>query len=368
MSAKFEVRPYRPGDENEVVRLLGLVFDGWPHFDIKCDPIDHWRWKYRDYPTGKIICTLAESDGRIIGCFHSPLLEVKIGGSTYLCSQGADQAVHPDFRRMGVYTKTREMAQKIRMREGVKFHFSGSIVQIMIETSMKRGESRFPHDGRVFVRIHDVDEHFRKMPAEKYLLNKYGFLVLRLVNRIRNALQTSRLLKLGLVIREIERFDDRINDFWEKISKNYYFIVKRTRDYLNWRYCDPRAGDFIVKLVEEDDEILGYIVLRINRFVEDYPVGWLVDLLTLPDRLDAAYALVEDAVKYFDQNDININICLINMGHPHEEIMKRYGFLNSRQGPFRVYVSYLRGSENIGQFEESRVNEVHNVFGDHDWI
>lgn len=368
MCAKFEVQHYRLGDEHEIVQLLRLVFDGWPHFDIKCNPVDHWRWKYLDNPVGRIICTLAVSGGKIIGCFHSPLLAVKIGDSIYLCSQGADQAVHPDFRRMGIYTKTREMAQKIRMEEGVEFHFSGSIVQLMIDSSIRRGEFRFPHEGEVFVRIHDVDEHLRKMPTGKYLLNKYGFLALRLINRIINALKSSRPLKQGLAINEIERFDERINDFWEKISMKYHFIVKRTEDYLNWRYCDPRAGAFIVKLAEEDEEILGYSVLRINRFVEDYPVGWLVDLLTLPDRPDAAHALVQDAVKYFDQNDVNIAICLINRGHAHAGIVKRYGFLNSRQGPFRVYVSYIQDSENIRKFKESQVDEVHSVFGDYDWI
>lgn len=368
MCVKFEVRPYRPGDEFEIVRLLGLVFDGWPHFDINCNPVDHWRWKYLDNPAGKIVCTLAVSDGRIIGCFHSPILEVKIGDSIFLSSQGADQAVHPDFRRMGVYTKTREAAQKIRVKEGVKFHFSGSIVQVMIDTSIKRGESLFPYDGKVFVRIHDIDKHLRKMPTDNYMLNKYGFYTMRIFNKITNALSFNRPIRQGLTIREIERFDERLSYFWKKIREKYYFIVKRTKDYLNWRYCDPRAGDFIVKLVEEDGQILGYSVLRINRFVKDYTVGWLVDLLTYPDRLDATHALVEDAVNLFDRNDVNVMICLINRGHMYEGVVKKYGFLNSRQGPFRVYVSHTRDSEDIRKFREGQVNEVHNVFGDYDWI
>ena len=46
MSEFFEVRPYREGDENNIVTLLDQVFIGLPHFDTKCSLLDHWKWKY----------------------------------------------------------------------------------------------------------------------------------------------------------------------------------------------------------------------------------------------------------------------------------------------------------------------------------
>ena len=38
------IRQYLPGDEKGIVRLLDLVFNGWPSFDLECSKIDHWYW------------------------------------------------------------------------------------------------------------------------------------------------------------------------------------------------------------------------------------------------------------------------------------------------------------------------------------
>jgi len=64
-------------------------------------------------------------------------------------------------------------------------------------------------------------------------------------------------------VSEISRFDDRINLFWNQIKDNYIFITEKTRDYLNWRYCDKRGGNYIVKIVEKD--ILSVHIFRNNQ-------------------------------------------------------------------------------------------------------
>ena len=50
MKKDFTIRFYRPGDEKEIVPLLVLGFHGWPHIDLACSPLEHWRWKYIDNP------------------------------------------------------------------------------------------------------------------------------------------------------------------------------------------------------------------------------------------------------------------------------------------------------------------------------
>jgi hypothetical protein len=362
----FSVRPYAQGDEEEIVQLLTLVFGRWPHFDIPCHPLEHWRWKYLSNPVGRVI-TVAESMEGMIGCFHEPLLNVKIGDRFFLCSQGADQAVHPGYRRLGAYTQMRELAKRIRLDMGVGFHFSGSVEPIMIRGSIKRGEFKFPHPGRVFIRIHDLGLHLHTMPSHNTLLNRYGFYGVRLLNMLLNAIKPSEPLDHSLTVHEIKSFDERVDAFWDDIKEHYVFIVRRTTDYLNWRYCDTRGGGFIVKVVEENDRILGYSVLRVNRSSEGYPVGWIVDLLALPRRLDALHAMVVDAVNHFDKNGLNISICLILKGHLLGKVVARHGYLNSRRGPFMVYVPSYENSE-MAKFDKSRVDEVHNVYGDYDWI
>jgi hypothetical protein len=40
----------------------------------------------------------------------------------------------------------------------------------------------------------------------------------------------------------IERFEEWADEFWTQLGARYKFIVQRDKDYLNWRYCDPRGG------------------------------------------------------------------------------------------------------------------------------
>ena len=79
MATDHVVRPYKPGDEDQIIQLLDVVFDGWPHFNIPCTPLEHWEWKYLDNPRKKYFASVAEVDGRIVGCCHSIPVRIKIG-------------------------------------------------------------------------------------------------------------------------------------------------------------------------------------------------------------------------------------------------------------------------------------------------
>ena len=99
-----------------------------------------------------------------------------------------------------------------------------------------------------------------------------GFHIVNLLNDVRNFFSYPHSKKKDLQILEISSYDDRIDEFWHEVNDYYRFIIERTKDYLNWRYCDPRGGEYIVKTAEEDGRILGYSVLRINSYQKTYPV------------------------------------------------------------------------------------------------
>ncbi len=103
MSKKeYTIRDYNPGDEEEIVELLQLGFDGWPHFDIACSPLEHWRWKYQENPIGRSLINIAECERRIIGARQSYLQRICIGHKVFRSMYAGDLVVHPDYRRMGI--------------------------------------------------------------------------------------------------------------------------------------------------------------------------------------------------------------------------------------------------------------------------
>jgi len=329
----YFARSYRLGDEEGIVELLQLVFKGWPHIDLSCSPLDHWRWKFEDNPIQKRFITVAEIENKIIGCLHIIPLRIKIGDDVYLCSTSVDFAVHPDFRERGVSRKVANLSSEKRRDGGVNldYHITGNPILIK---GLLKDRPHFPYNVvnlvRInvvnLVRIRDINKQLEIMPVENAWLKKYGYYLIKIFNDFKNALK-GKPMKHDLSIHKIDRFSENINEFGKAVSGHYKIIVERSRDYLNWRYCDHRAGDFTIKQAEEGGRILGYSVLRINRYRRDYPVGFIVDLLTLPDRLDAADALAADAVHFFDDSDINIVNYQVVRGHPYEEVLKRHGFV-----------------------------------------
>ncbi|HUV34762.1 MAG TPA: hypothetical protein VMW22_07495, partial [Candidatus Desulfaltia sp.] len=150
------------------------------------------------------------------------------------------------------------------------------------------------------------------------------------------------------------------------VSVDHDFICDRSADYLNWRYCDPRAGDFIAMMAEGDDgELLGYSVLRVNRYLESYPVGYIVDLLGRPGRSDVVEALAADSLEYFDTNDVNIVNCLVAKGHPHETALKKLGFVDSRV-KIRIFIDEYEKKGLFNGIVGSPPSRIHFSWGDHD--
>jgi len=101
LSQKISLRSYQAGDENNIVDFLNLSYPrGWG--DIK-----QWKWHYVDYPSfEKDNVFIFEADGKIVGfrgLFFRHLLIPSVG-RTWTTSFG-DTAVHPDFRRFGIYSR-----------------------------------------------------------------------------------------------------------------------------------------------------------------------------------------------------------------------------------------------------------------------
>ncbi|NWG04391.1 MAG: GNAT family N-acetyltransferase [Syntrophaceae bacterium] len=366
LEKEVEVRNLQPGEEEKIVELLKLVFDGWPKFDLLCSPLEHWRWKYQANPLKMSQITLGVSGSTIIGCNHSLFSRIKIGNRTFLSSQGGDAAVRPEFMGRTIFRKMMDLKMKKGKESGAQMHYFLTWNPIL-RKSLPKFFHKFPHVVMNLFRIHDVDLHLRKRPIRYGFINKCGFYLLKLASRCRNTLRVYHSFPREFHIGEITHFDERIESFWEEIKDHYNFIVERSGDYLNWRYCDPRGGDYLVKIAQMDGKILGYMVLRINSHQIDYPIGYIVDLLTLPNRFDVASALVEEAVSYFDDHQINIIHSLIVKSHPYGAIFDKKGFIIKRERIPLFYRGYSEVEE-FKQLESSPPSRIHFAYGDLDVI
>ncbi|MFP3951995.1 MAG: GNAT family N-acetyltransferase [Candidatus Bathyarchaeia archaeon] len=363
-----DIRLYRPGDEDDIVRLLDLCFEGWPKIDV--NPLEYWRWKYVDSPFWKNDISLGILDGEIIACKHSLYFGLKIGDEVLEATLGSDLAVHPDYRNMGVSRKVSGFSSNRKMKLGYDFSYFVTSNPHLIKSYQERLEE-FPHEIRVYVRICDVDLQLKASPVKRPILTKMGFLALKGANFIKNIFRDVPREGSDVTLSSIDRFAEGDKEALEEIQEEYNFIVQRSPRYLNWRYCDPRGGEFRVRIAEDGGEAIGYSVSFINRYLEGYPIGYIIDVLTPPDRVDVMEALVSDVVNFFDENGINmVNTIAVN-GHPLEKALSSHGFVDTRIS-LKIFLGRYgkraQDQELKNILRESPSKHIHFSYGDIDSI
>lgn len=163
-------------------------------------------------------------------------------------------------------------------------------------------------------------------------------------------------------VRRIERFDDRFDAFWRATAAPFQAIAVRDSGYLNWRYCDPRAGEFEASVAEEHGRILGYVVSRVS-----FGDGYIADLLVLPDRLDVAAALIANAFQYLRGAGAPDVECLCPSDHPYRPLLRDMGFTKLRRTAQITYQTHTAGPETLEPLRRPGA-AVHFMLGDTDLI
>jgi hypothetical protein len=331
---------------------------------------------------------VAESDGRIIGCDHGLFTNIKIGKNIVKCRQGVDSAVHPDFRGMGVYTNLDKLKTEIGQKANVGLVYYATSNPIIVKVDKKSGSKPFPQPITILIRINDVDlfvkdaliARARKGVASLVKGDFHAFYVAfkpmkyardiihvtKAFNKVDNLVVKPIKSNSSILITNLDQFDERVNLLWNAVEDRYCFIKERTSGYLNWRYRDPRGGIYTVKQAVQDDEMIGYIVLRINSY-EGKREGFIVDVLTPQDRYDCFEALIGEGLRFFDEAGINVvKYCGVS-DHPYVEYLKGLGFRDSRE-LVNIYYGIRANGEHFSQFETASAGTLLFHYGDFDWI
>ena len=371
MDEEYLVREYQPGDETGIVKLLTSVFDPWPRFDLTYSKHDYWHWLYRKNPLNKhntnVVAT--SRNGELVGCNHGTTLAVIINGQRLLGQIAGGLAVHKDHRRKGIYKKILSVKREIHCRNSIDMTYQFTTNPIVIESSLKRDRPVFPCQILRMIKIFDIDLHVKKNKNIAWWI-MYGYKTLFEIEKHLSSGQTHKDQNgEDYLIKEIKKFDPRINVFWEEIRDHYDFIIERTMDYLNWRYCDKKGGSYVVIQAEDRDHIVGYTVLRVNKIRTGYSSGVIVDLLSLPGRDDVTCELVNFALDFFDRNEVNIIHAWTLVDHLNEKMYYENGFFRRKEA-FHVSLNSMSqpSIEQITAIKNVQANRLHLQYGDSDII
>jgi hypothetical protein len=319
-------RFYEERDDQGLLDLFTRAFDGWPKRELSVPPIEHLRWKLRSHPLALRSHIVAELGGRIIAGRPIWVALVKVDSRLLLARSGVDRAVLPEFQRQRVMT-----ALEVRMPLEWNQRFD------LVLGLRNNWESVYVSPGTKYRRFIDVmtrplDVDPPPSPA------------------------------CAWTVRSVPAFDARCDGFWREASQPYRMAVARTKDYLNYRYADRRAGNYSITIAEQDQRLLGYIVSCAWQ-----QTGHIADLLVLPDRLDVLESLVANAVRRLrDQGKSSVE-CWQFAYHPYRPVLEKLGFDKPRR-KHRLALQSTKGLDDELAFFADPKALVHLTAGDTDLV
>ena len=122
-------------------------------------------------------------------------------------------------------------------------------------------------------------------------------------------------------IERIESFGDEINSFWERVGSCYGAMLERTDAFLNWRFSKKFKPYNILLARSSRGDVVGYVV---SRSTVDTVI--IVDLVTLPNEVDAVSQLIDAAVDESLTPSVDcVQLCFPKW-HDSEAVLSRKGF------------------------------------------
>jgi len=389
----FDARDLTPELRSEVLELLRVAFnDQVSWFALPVAPEDHFDWKFRDRPTGTTIGLTLDPEGRVFGFIGSVRRIWYIHGKPYVNRAGYDLCRAPEWQGRGVQ-------RALNPFRGSEWHPS---------EAFSMGYVTHPADRHVSIQLgnvapanetHDYVRHLRARP-----LRRASALLSRARTRLRQRRRSSEpapLSNTSRVVRERERtrrdrlveggrrarlvvaswlarrpaprggdwtistltrFEERHRQFISDAMRQFEFVAERSPTYLNWRYCDERAGPFTVRLAQVDGVDVGYAVTRVFA-----GAAYLADILVLPGQLTVAEALIRDSIELARTGGADFISTRLPKHHPYGPALARVGYFDIGHVGGELLDPRDTPARDLAFFEDPHAR-IHHVLADSDVV
>jgi len=339
--------------------------------------LERWNWQYRENPYIKkeqnfLPMVLAVKDDQIVAQNCETPVKLKVGEEIYRATWGNDFIVLPDSRGQGVGLSL------------MQFHFKQTkLIMGLWLPFLTRSINEYLGAKT----LDPVNAYWRPVRMHRFFVNSYLMLktqnkpfshrlvkilcrffffdrlipiILNIVWGLRDFVER-RTKEKGLCdIQEVDYFDERIDDFWHSTSGQYEIIVKRDKEFLNWRYSLNHQITYRKFIATRDGETKGYLVLR-KAEPEELNVGKIIDLYASRNDQQTIEDLIRHSIQFFG-NDVEVIDCATS-AEEYQRAFSKFGFFKvETQAPM-----YHCKDASLADKLESRKSECFFTKGDHDW-
>ncbi|MGD7043316.1 GNAT family N-acetyltransferase [Jeotgalibacillus proteolyticus] len=241
------LRLYQENDEQKINELFLTVFN-------KKRSIEEWQWKFSNSLKHDPIIAIYEENGSILGHAAVLVFEGKTGSNDALFGERIDVMVHPDYRGKGIYQQL--ITFLIDQCKEKEIHFvygypAPKAKELFIRYMNGKEITYVP-------RLLSILSPGKLLLSRVKPLRKVHFLFSWLDRAFKMRSKVSREIK----VEEINVIDERFDLLWNRISSDYSMLIKRSSEYLSWRYKEHPNRDYRLYMVFRGDEAIGYIAIR----------------------------------------------------------------------------------------------------------
>lgn len=298
--------------------------------------VEWWNWKYASNPAGfngeEGDIWVAENDNKIVGYYAIIPVIIKLEDDTKLIAQSVDTAVHPDYRRMGIFST---LANKVYDEAKEKYSFLfGFPSEMASKGFVKLGWNEREIDE--FIKFTDYKitlKYFFKNSIVIYFCTML-LKTLALFSKLKSMFINVK--KMNIEIQEVDTFPKEIDEFWKEYRSENDVILKRDYKFLNWRFSKI-FGDYKIYVGRsEKNRIVGYAVFRKNKIGKFKNILDVVDFISLPKYEYFISDIINIALNYNERENLNVIHCRVPSDHTFSKILYKYGFVKINK-----YFSYL---------------------------
>ncbi|WP_246050156.1 GNAT family N-acetyltransferase [Aquibacillus sediminis] len=309
------VRRYRAGDEQQIQALFEKVFK-------HKRSLSHWQWKFINTPTTTNPFILVfEEEGEILGHISLWVHDAFVDGKRTKLGLRVDTMVDPDAQGKGIYRKLNEHLFPEAKKDGISYVYGFPAA---------KAKQLFQRYTGAF--------HMTDMPRLVYVLRPLTLLSTKFsimkvfsgFDRLVAAIRLGKFTKQSRngEVREVEKFDQTFDQLAERLRNRYPVQLVRDAAYLNWRYREHPDYQYHVLGYYEKQELLGYLVYKIERNEQKgFTNGLIMDLVVDENKQEVIQKeLLAIAMKKMSKVDMVQAWSLPSM--ELYDLLKKHGFIH----------------------------------------
>jgi hypothetical protein len=253
---------------------------------------DLWEWKYIQNPfsVGDSQIVVALDKGKVVGARPFMLAQMWINDRKVRVAQPSDTMVHPEYRRMGLFSRMNELGiQFLRAKEyALIFNFPGDMSR---PGYLKQGWRLISNMETVF-QVSNPANVISHKSGSKFLGVCLGP-VYRLMLGARKKRTSGSVT--GFRVGVSDHFSDELEEV-DSVREKWGIDLVRSGAYMRWRFDEHPEHKYEYIIAKERDEVLGYAVIRIPKESERLRRGMVVDYL-VKDSIDCFRDLMTECVE-----------------------------------------------------------------------